>query len=460
MQKYIGNKAFFKEAFHVAMPMMLQNLVTTCVNLVDSLMVGQLGDAAIGGVASVNRFYMIGNFGTMGVINAVGIFIAQFFGARKEKHMKESFRFSIWSAYCIILPMFLISYFGSEFVVSFFTDDAATIVQGVAYLKVAAFSFLPIGLSIAISNAMRCIGITKLPLYASIASVMTNAFFNYCLIFGHFGFPALGVVGAALATTLARMVELVILLFMMKYNDFPFASKIKDLFDVPLELSKRITLKAVPLCINEILWSGGMAVLLKLYGTRGPAVLTGYSICNTGTDIFFTLFSGMAVASTVMISQRLGANKLEEARANGYYLLGFAGMISLVFAVLIYGISYVIPILYTTVSKEAMDVAQNMIRIQGLFFFIYTLNTQNFFIVRAGGDTRSTLIMDSCFMWLFNIPLLAILAYYTDLSIYWIYIIGQGTDLVKLAVSSAFVRKEKWVVNLTHHENEIMEFDS
>ena len=460
MRKYIGNKAFFQEAIHVALPMMLQNLVSTCVNLIDSLMVGQLGDAAIGGVASVNRFYLIGNYGTMGIINAVGIFIAQFFGARKEKHMKESFRFSIWSAYCIIVPMFLISFFFPEFILRFFTDDIATIAQGVAYLKVAAFSFLPIGLSIAISNAMRCIGITRLPLYASVASVATNAFFNYCLIFGHFGFPEMGVVGAALATAIARFVEVFLLLLMMKYNDFPFATRIADMFDVPVELSKRITVKAIPLCANEILWSGGMAMILKLYGTRGPAVLTGYSLATTGTDIFFTLFSGMAVASTVMISQRLGANKLEEARANGYYLLGLAGMIAVVFAVLIFGISYMIPLLYTTVTDEAMQIAQNMIRIQGLLFVIYTLNTQNFFIVRAGGDTRSTLIMDSCFMWLVNIPVLALCAYFTDLSIYAIYVIGQATDLIKLAVSSAFVRKEKWVVNLVHHEEEIeLEFD-
>lgn len=459
MKKYIGNKAFFIEAISVAIPMMLQNLISTCVNLVDSLMVGQLGDAAIGGVASVNRFYMIGNFGTMGVINAVGIFIAQFFGAKKIKHMKESFRFSILSAYCIVLPMFLIGFFGSEFILHFFTDDAATIIQGVAYLKIAAFSFLPIGLSIAISNAMRCVGETRLPLYASVASVLTNAFFNYCLIFGHFGFPQLGVVGAAVATTLARVVELVLLLWMMKVNDFPFATQLSDIFDIPFELAKKITIKAVPLCTNEILWSSGMAMLLKLYGTRGPAVLTGYSMANTGVDIFFTLFSGMAVASTVLISQRLGANKLEEAKKNGYYLLGFSGLVALLFSVMIFATSYIIPFLYDSVSVEAMEVAQKMIRIQGVFFVIYTLNTQNFFIVRAGGDTRSTLIMDSCFMWLVNIPILALLAYYTDLSIYVIYIIGQMTDLIKLVVSSLFVRKEKWVVNLTHQEDEILEFN-
>lgn len=192
-----------------------------------------------------------------------------------------------------------------------------------------------------------------------------------------------------------------------------------------------------------------MAMILKLYGTRGGAVLSGYSICTTGTDIFFTLLSGMSIATTVVISHPLGANKLDEARRNGYHMMGFSFVLASVFAVFMYATSYVFPSLYSTVSDEVMEIAQTMIRVQSVFFILVTLNMQNYFIVRAGGDTKSTLLMDSGFMWCVNISLLAILAYFTDMNIYMMYIVGQSTDIIKLFLSNRLVRKEKWVVNLT-----------
>lgn len=216
MRKYFGNWTFYKMVLAVAIPMMLQNLVTTSVNLVDSLMVGQLGDYAIGGVAAVNRFYLIGSYGTMGVAAASGIFIAQYFGANNHQKMMESFRFSIVASYVIILPMFFIAFFFPQYILGFFTQDVEIIQIGVQYLKIACFSFLPIGFSLSMSSALRCIGETKIPLYVSVFSVLTNTLFNYILIFGHFGFPCLGVSGAAIATLLARCLELMILALILK----------------------------------------------------------------------------------------------------------------------------------------------------------------------------------------------------------------------------------------------------
>ena len=193
-----------------------------------------------------------------------------------------------------------------------------------------------------------------------------------------------------------------------------------------------------------------MATIFKLYGTRGPEVLSGYSVANTTTDLFFTLFQGMAIATTVMVSQRLGANKLKEARVNGYKMVGTATSIALAVSVLMFGSAFLVPKLYS-ISEEALNVARMQIIIQSFCFWIYTMNCQNYFILRAGGDTKNTLITDSCFMWLVNIPLLAILAYFTNLNIFWMYLIGQSTDLLKLCVSTHLVRKEKWVVNLAQH---------
>ena len=449
MNKYFGNKQFNLAVISVAIPIMLQNLVTTSVNLVDSLMVGQLGDAAIGGVAAVNRFFMIMNFGTLGVVSAVGIFIAQYFGAKNEQKMKESFRFSISASYVIILPFFLMALCFPKEILHFFTTDEQLIETGVNYLRVVCFTFLPLGCSLALSSAMRCIGETKIPLVVSIISVCTNTFFNYCFIFGNFGFPCLGVVGAAYATMIARIVELSVLLLVMAKFPFPFKTKVSELFHVPLSLVQTIAIKAAPLCLNELLWSGGNAMMLKLYGTRGSHVLSGYAITTTMTDIFYTLFSGMAVATTVMVAQQLGADHLEKAKENGYHMIGFSFCVAVIFSCFMYLVSYTVPYLYGSASLDVLAVAQKMIHVQAFCFILYTINTQNYFIVRAGGDTRSTLIMDSGFMWLFTIPVLSLIAYFTNINIYAMYLIGQSSELLKLMLSTRLLRKEKWVVNLT-----------
>lgn len=450
--KFVGDRKFYAAVLTVAIPLMIQQLISSSVNLVDNMMVGQLGDAALGGVAAVNRFYMIANFGTLGVMNAAAIFIAQFFGARKEEEMKQSFRFSLISGLCIVIPFCVLMLCAPNWILRFFTDDAAIIAQGEAYIVIAALTFLPLAVSYAIDGAMRAIGETKIPLFAGTTAVLVNCIGNYCLIFGKFGCPQLGVQGAAYATLLARITEVVILLVVLKVKSFPFKTRILDMFKVPASLAKNILVKAAPLTLNELLWSFGMAMLFKFYGTRGAEVMSGYSVATTVSDLFFVLFGGMAAATNVMVSQPLGADRLEEGRKNGYRMIGFSIMLSLIFAVLMFVSSYVIVSFYE-ISERSMSVAETFLRVQSVMFWIYMANTECYFVLRAGGDTKSTLFMDSVFMWCINLPLVGLFAYLTRIDIIALYIIGQCTDLIKLGVAYWLVSKEKWVKNITISEN-------
>ena len=451
MRKYFGDRKFIYSVLAVAIPIMLQNLIQTSVNLVDSLMVGQLGDAAIGGVAAVNRYFLILNGGMFGLTSAVAIFIAQFYGARNEAKLRESFRFSIVSSYVVILPFFIIAFLFPEAILRFFTKDVTLIESGVQYLRYACYTFLPLGVSMSISGAMRCIGETKIPLIASVISVGVNTFLNYCLIFGNFGMPNLGVQGAAIATLVARLVEMSLLLIILKFTEFPFKTKLQDLFDIDSGLVKQISLKAAPLAMNEILWSGGNAMMLKFYGTRGGVVLSGNAICGTFTDIFYTLFSGMSVATTIMVSQPLGANELEKAKDNGYRMVGVASLLAFCLSCLMVTTNFIVPLLYASASLEVLTIAKSMIIVQAVCFPIYTLNIQSFNVLRAGGDAKSTLILDSGFMWGFTIPMLAIFAYFTNINIYLLFALGRGSELVKLILSFALLKKENWVKNLTEN---------
>jgi putative MATE family efflux protein len=452
IKKFIGDKQFIKTVLVIAVPLMLQNLVSAGVNLVDNMMVGQLGDAALSGVVAVNRVYMVAFFGIMGLMASASIFIAQYYGAKDEDHMRQAFRFGLVLSVGIGIGFALMGLIFPREMVSFFTKDEAILVEGVKYFHYAALSLIPLGGCVAIGGAMRSIGDVKTPMTASIVAVFTNMFFNYMLIFGHFGAPKMGVAGAALATLIARIVELIILIAVMKYKSYGFGTKLSQLFVIQPLVAQRIFIKAIPLTVNEILWASGMATLFKFYATRGTEVMSGYAIAMTVGDLFFTLFGGMAAATTIILSQQLGANKLESAKADAYKLLGLSVCLAAIFGVLLFGTSFVIPQFYN-VSALSKATAVNFLRIVSVMFWVYMGSAQCYFILRSGGDTTSTFIMDSLYMWVVNIPIVGMVAYLTKVNIVVLYMVGQSTDFIKLILSYRLVRKGNWIKNLTIHPN-------
>lgn len=452
-KKFIANKVFYKHVLALAVPLMIQQLVTSSLNLVDNLMIGQLGDAALGGVAASNRFFIIGLFSVMGVLSAAAVFIAQYFGAKDEDNMKEAFRFSIVSALGISMIFFALATFFPEKIIGFFTDDKDILVAGVQYMSIVGIAMIPQALSGSMASAMRSVGETRIPLYIGIFAVLTNATLNYLLIFGHLGLPELGIQGAAIATVIARLVELSLLLMVMKNRVFHFTTRIADLLRISKRNIKKISVKALPLMTNELFWSFGMATLFKFYATRGGEVISGISIAGTTADLFFVLFGGMAVATTIVISQPLGANDLDTARKNGYYMLGFSSSLAVLFGMAMFATSYLVPQFYN-VSAESQNIAATILRIQSVMFWIYMSTAQSYFILRAGGDMKSTLLMDAGFMWFVNIPIVGLVAYLTGVNIYVLFIVGQSTDFIKLTLAYRLIKKERWLNNLTLDEFE------
>jgi len=445
----LNDKNIIKSSLKLAIPIMIQTLVVSSVNLIDNLMVGMLGDASLSAVVSANKYYSIISFTVNSSIAACIIFLAQYNGANNIKKMKESFRFSIVAAYFLLTISFLIVFIFPTQLIKFIIDDEAIILEGAKYLRLAAFSYLPMGITMCISGSLRAIGDSKTPMIASIISIIINAILDYMLIFGFAFIPSMGVEGAAIATIIARIVEAMMLFIVLKRNNYPFDSRIVDLFDFSNDLAKNIIIKALPIAINEIFWQFGMTVLLKAYSFRGSTINSAYSIAITVSDIFFILFSGMAVASTVLIGTPLGANKIDEARDNGYKIIVLAVILSVFFGGGLFLSSFFIHLIYPNVSQEALMTAKIFLRCMGLMYWLYMFNAQCYFTLRAGGDTKSTLFMDSGFMWCVNIPLVLLLAYKTNINVYLVYLIGQSTDILKSFISFSMVKKEKWIKNLT-----------
>lgn len=448
-KKTLQDKDLMKQCLTIAIPLMLQQLIVASVNLIDNLMVGELGDVAVSAVSSANRYYSIAQMAINAIVVSSIIFLSQYNGADDREHMRQSFRFSIISSYLFVFIFFFFALFKSDFIIKFIINDKDIIQSGSDYLKIACFSYLPLGISFPISNAMRSTGDTKRPLFVSMISVVLNIIFDYCLIFGHLGFEPLGVKGAAIATIIVRFIEMFIYLLCIKKGEYHFKTRINDLFRIEKDLIAKIIVKAIPLLINELLWSIGMTTTIKFYSYRGAVVNTAYSISATVADLFFILFAGMASATTVIVGTKLGANKIEEAKDSAYKLLCFSVYLSLIVAVLMSSFTLVVPYLYSKVSKESLDLANQFLIVMSIFFILYMFNTQTYFILRTGGDTRNTMFMDSGFMWAFNIPLVYILAYHTNIPVLYVYAIGQSTDILKSIIAYRMIRKEKWARNLT-----------
>ena len=444
----LADKELMKKCITISFPIMLQSLIMSAVNIVDNLMVGQLGDVAISGVASANKYYDVLSFICFSTIAACIIFLSQYNGANNQQKMKETYRFTfIITGFIVVVAFIVISLFPSQ-LIKFIINDEQIIDAGTRYFRYAIYSYIPMIISYPVSSSMRAVGDSKRPMIISIISILINAVLDYGLILGNFGLPRLEIEGAAIATIVARFIEAIIYIIVVKKGNYEFDTRIVDIFKFPTTLAKEILVKAWPLVLNEIFWNAGMVTLMKCYSTRGPIINAAYSVAATVSDLFFALFSGMATASTVLIGTPLGANKLAEAKDNGYKLICFSIFMSIFFGIGLFLSSFVISSIYTELSPEVLSTAKVFLRWMGVLYWIYMFNTQCYFTLRAGGDTKSTMVLDCIYMWVVNISLVASLTYFTDLDIFTIYVVGQLTDIGKGILAFMIVKKERWVTNL------------
>ncbi len=257
-----------KRVLLVALPLMLQQLITVAVTLIDNLMIGTLGNDAISAVAVVNKYYMIASMAVTGLTAAGAVFVAQFFGAGNASSMKKSYSSMMTASVAVTAVFMMIGFFFMQPILCYFTNEESVIAQSVLYMQIVLLSYLPYAITLCLYSTIRAIGDTKTPFFCSIIPVVTNTFLNYCLIFGNFGLPQLGIRGAAIATLTARLLECVVIVFIYHHKEYPFRSSLLSYIKVDMKITKQVLSKAAPLMTNEMLWSFGMATLFKFYATR------------------------------------------------------------------------------------------------------------------------------------------------------------------------------------------------
>jgi putative MATE family efflux protein len=455
-RKFIGDKQFYIMVLKIAVPIMIQNGITNFVSMLDNIMVGQIGTEQMSGVAIVNQLIMVYSLCIFGGLSGAGIFTAQYFGQGDEEGIRHTFRYKIWMA--VLLTAMAVGVFltGGEQLIRLYLngssdggDLAATLLYGRQYMLVMLLGLPGFMMVQVYASSLRECGETVVPMKAGVVAVFVNLLFNYILIYGKLGFPALGVCGAALATVLSRYVEMsIVLIWTHRHTEKnPYIRGIYRTMKVPLSLVKKLILRGFPLLVNETLWAAGMAMLTQCYSVRGLNVVAGMNISSTLSNVFNVVFIALGDSVAIIVGQLLGAGKMKEARDTDNKLIAFSVMSCIVMAVLMFFTAPLFPRIYNT-SDGVRRLATQFIMVQAVFMPQNAFLHATYFTMRSGGKTIVTFLFDSVFVCCVSVPIAYVLSRFTSWNVLYILIMVQIGDWIKCVIGFILVKKGVWMQNI------------
>ncbi len=460
-RKFIGDKAFYSRVTAITLPVLIQNIITNFVSLLDNIMVGQLGTEQMTGVAVANQLVFVFSICIFGGISGPGIFTAQYYGKNDMKGVRDTFRFKIIIVAALTFIGTLLCIFLREPLISLFLhegeeglDIAKTLEYGSHYLLLAMIQFLPFAIMQAYAGTLREMGNTVIPMIAGVAAVIINTSLNYVLIFGKFGAPMLGITGAAIATITARIIEclIVVLTTHIKSEKFSFIKGAYRSMKIPYDLTVKIIKKGFPLMVNEMLWSMGTVTLVQCYSVRGLEVVSAYNISSTVSNLFHCAFFAFGSTISIIVGQLLGSGDLKRAKDESTKLLALVTVICVIMGTLMAVLAPAIPEVYNT-QQYVKDLACEFLIISAVLMPIHGFSHGAYFTLRSGGKTGITFLFDSGYMWVIAIPCAFVLSRFTSFPIIPLFLAVQAMDTVKCILGFILVKKGIWINNLVSDDN-------
>ncbi|MCX7708380.1 MAG: MATE family efflux transporter [Clostridia bacterium] len=444
---------FYSNFFRISIPIAMQSFMAASLNLVDNIMVGQLGDASIAGVGLANQFFFILNLILLGVNGASAIFLSQFWGSRNISNIKKILGLSLILAISSAMLFFLVGYLFPEKVLAVFSKDPEVIASGSSFLRIISFSYILMAVSSCYATALRTTERVTVPMITSIAALIINTVLNYMLIFGKFGFPALGVAGSATATLIARVIEVIILLVFVYAKNEIVAAKIKELFDIPISLVKRFMTTSSAVIFKDVIWAVGMTVYMIVYARIGTEAAASINIVNTIRQLAFVLFVGVGNACLIMVGNQIGADSPHTAYRYAKKFLKIAVGLGIITGSLVILLRSVVLSPYN-VSQEVIQGANNILLIFGFAIVLDVFNMVSVVgIMRSGGDINFCIIMDTIAVWLIGLPLAIISGMVLHLQVHWVFAAVTLQELFKFILCFKRVVSRKWINNLVHDIN-------
>ena len=443
------NKKFYKTLITLCIPIIIQNLLSNLINMIDTVMVGGLGEVSVASIGIANQYFFLYNMALSGIIGGAALFIAQFYGKSDKDNIRKITALSVISSLVLGIIFMLVAIFSPKFIINFFSQDEQVIKVAVNYFLIIGFCYPIIAINNVFSMGSRSIRNPKLGMICSTISLSINIILNYIFIFGKLGMPALGASGAALATVIARIIELILLISYIYFikNDYELRFTFKDIKVINKDLVKAYVSKTIPTFLNDTLWAFGTVLYAVAYSRAGTSAIAASQIASSTGNFFIITAVCVAIGSSIMIGNELGADNIEKAIDYSKKFSKLVTIVGIIFGgLLIISIPMLLKIFSVSPSR-APDII-NIFIIMGVLMALKTFTT--FIIIgvlRSGGDTKYALFLEMGCMWFVSLPL-TFFAAYKGLPIYILVALTYTEEVAKFIFGVPRVLSKKWAKNI------------
>ena len=456
--RLLGPLSFYKKALCLSLPVMAQVLIQNLVSLIDNFMVAGLGDVKMSGVNIAGQINFVFLIFIASLCVSGGIFMSQYNGAKNTAGMQQAFRFKIiitvsaaflYTLFCYLKPQSVLA-----LMVRGNMQSEQIVVQASAYMKIAAFTWIPAAIATSIGTSMREIGKVRQPLLISVFATLVNTFFNWIFIYGNLGAPRLEVQGAAIATIIARCFEALTFIVYIRIKKPPFYSRWCDILKVRIQLFFSILSRSGMILLSDMAWVMSETVVSALYNSRGGAeIVSGMSAGFAIANLFFVCFNGINTSIGVIMGSALGANELEKAKLQKNWLLTGAFLFGSAMGTMGSFTTLLIPIVFSNLSAQSHAVTRSLVFMTAAYMPLWTYLNAQFAVSRTGGDTVMGVVTDVFINVFAVLPGMVLLTFFTSLGPVSMYALVKTTDFAKVFIAHSWLKKERWVKNLAAKEN-------
>lgn len=443
------SKKFTKSMLVIAVPIMIQSLITASVNLIDTVMIGKLGEKSIASLGITNQYFMLYSILVIGLYTGVGVLISQYWGKNNQEKIKDFTSLQIKLGFALSVFFALIGYFYPRQIVGLFSSDGEVIRLGASYLRIVIVGYIPFAIAGGYGVASRSIGNTVIPMMASLVAVFVNVILNYGLIYGNLGMPMMGVRGAALATSIARIIEMLVVIIAVYSSKNVLAIKLPKLLVFDKQAFKQASGPMSQVVLNDLCWVLGMMIYTMLYGRIGTGAIASIQIMTTVQQMFMIAIIAVSSAACVMIGKLVGENDYDTAKELSWYFLRVVLFITVAIAVAVYAGVNVILMVFT-LSPEVYSAARALLILSAFIMPVRGLSILYIIgILRGGGDAKGALKIELFTMWLIGVPLCYIGSIILQWPVEYVYIMVATEEFAKLILSFVRFKKGDWIRNFT-----------
>ena len=442
------DKRFWKKVLFIGVPVALQNLINTFVNVIDTFMIGSLGEDYVSAVGLANRVFFVMSLLVFGITSGCSVLLSQYFGKGDTKNLNRTYGFMNMLALGGAAIFFILGVSVPNVLMRIFTNSETLINIGAPYLRIVSVSYLFTAFSMSATGLFRSINRTRAPMMFTLGGVIVNVIFNYLFIYGKLGFPELKANGAAVGTLIARGTEFLLMVIYLKISKSKYDLSIKEMLNINKEIVKKNLRFAVPVIINEFGWGLGTTMYSVIYGHMDDNVVAAMTIASALQELVYALLFGVSTACSVIVGNELGANKLEEAEKSAKTLLITGVIMSMALAGILIGL--IKP--YTSLYKTTEIVRNYIFKVCIVYAILMPARTFNLInivgILRSGGDTVFCMVMELLSLWVYAIPMGCLGAFGLNLEITWVFLMLESEQLTKVIAGTIRYRQKKWVKNI------------